>query len=76
MLSLQKWFNKHRKEAAEIPPIIKLVPIVETKMSKRCIDAGFPSVNELNNFHLEYIVEGSDGKVYTVDIAMMTCSCE
>ena len=76
MLTLQKWFTKHRKEAAEIPPTIKLVPIVETKISKRCVDVGFPSVNELNSFHLEYRVEGSDRKVYTVDMAMMTCSCE
>ncbi|XP_048613434.1 uncharacterized protein LOC125587253 [Brassica napus] len=73
---MAEWFNKHRKEAAEIPPTLKLVPIVETEMSKRCVDGGFLEVDELNSFHLEYSVKGSDGKVYTVDMAMLTCSCE
>ncbi|XP_013679158.1 protein FAR1-RELATED SEQUENCE 4-like [Brassica napus] len=73
---MAEWFNKHRKEAAEIPPTLKLVPIVETKMSKRYVDGGFLEVDELNSFHLEYSVKGSDGKVYTVDMAMLTCSCE
>ena len=41
---MAEWFNIHRKEAAEIPPALKLVPIVETEMSKRCVDAGFLSV--------------------------------
>ena len=52
------------------------MPIVETEMSKRCVDGGFLEVDELNSFHLEYSVKGSDGKVYTVDMAMLTCSCE
>ncbi|XP_013688792.2 protein FAR1-RELATED SEQUENCE 5-like [Brassica napus] len=41
---MAEWFNIHRKEATEIPPALKLVPIVETEMSKRCVDAGFLSV--------------------------------
>nr|VDD49171.1 unnamed protein product [Brassica oleracea] len=73
---MAEWFNKHRKEAAEIPPTLKLVPIVETKMSKRCVDGGFFEVDELNSFHLEYSLKSSDGKVYTVDMAMLTYSCE
>ncbi|XP_013689982.1 uncharacterized protein LOC106393877 [Brassica napus] len=74
--NIAEWFNKHRKEAAEMPPALKLVPIVEEEMSKRCVDAGFIRVDELNNFHLEYSVHGSDGKRYTVDMAMNTCTCE
>ncbi|XP_013694923.1 uncharacterized protein LOC106398981 [Brassica napus] len=73
---IAEWFNKHRKEAAEMPPALKLVHIVEEEMSKRCVDAGFLQVDELNNFHLEYSVLGSDGKRYTVDMAMNTCTCE
>ncbi|XP_013690069.1 protein FAR1-RELATED SEQUENCE 5-like [Brassica napus] len=77
---MAEWFNKHRKEVAEIPPTLKLVPIVETETFKRCVDAGFLQVDELNNFHLEYSVKGSDGKVYTIDMAidmaMLTCNCE
>ncbi|XP_056852005.1 protein FAR1-RELATED SEQUENCE 4-like [Raphanus sativus] len=73
---IAEWFNKHRKEAAEQPPALKLVPIVEEEMSKRCIDAGVLTVDELNSFHLEYSVHGSDGKRYTVDMAMKTCTCE
>ena len=72
---IAKWFNKHRKEAAEMPPALKLVPIVEGEMTKRCVDAGFLRVDELNSFHLEYSVHGSDGKRYTVDMAMNTCTC-
>ncbi|XP_056856275.1 uncharacterized protein LOC130505695 [Raphanus sativus] len=53
---IAEWFNKHRKEAAEQPPALKLVPIVEEEMSKRCIDAGVLTVDELNSFHLEYSV--------------------
>ncbi|XP_033133949.1 uncharacterized protein LOC103844421 [Brassica rapa] len=73
---MSEWFNNHRKEAAEIPYTLKLVPILETEMSKRCIDAGFLTIDELNSFHLEYSVHGTDGKVYTVDMARNTCSCE
>ncbi|XP_013589043.1 PREDICTED: protein FAR1-RELATED SEQUENCE 4-like [Brassica oleracea var. oleracea] len=72
---IAKWFNKHRKEAAEMPPALKLVPIVEEEMTKRCVDAGFLRVDELNSFHLEYSVHGSDGKRYTVDMAMNMCTC-
>ena len=39
------------------------MPIVETEMSKRCVDGGFLEVDELNSFHLEYSVKGSDVKV-------------
>ncbi|XP_033134459.1 uncharacterized protein LOC117127848 [Brassica rapa] len=73
---MSEWFNNHRKEAAEIPYTLKLVPILETEMSKRCVDAGFLTIDELNSFHLEYSVHGTDGKVYTVDMARNTCSCE
>ncbi|CAN7052813.1 uncharacterized protein LOC103853603 [Brassica rapa] len=72
---IAEWFNKHRKEAAEMPPALKLVPIVEEEMTKRCVDAGFLRIDELNSFHLEYSVHGSDGKRYTVDMAMNTCTC-
>ncbi|XP_009113566.2 uncharacterized protein LOC103838866 [Brassica rapa] len=73
---ISELFNNHRKEAAEIPYTLKLVPIFETEMSKRYVEAGFLTVDELNIFHLEYCVHGTDGKVYTVDMAMNTCSCE
>ena len=73
---MSEWFNNHRKEAAEIPYTLKLVPILETEMSKRCVAAGFLTVDELHSFHLEYSVHGTDGKVYTVDMARNTCSCE
>ncbi|XP_013589471.1 PREDICTED: protein FAR1-RELATED SEQUENCE 5-like [Brassica oleracea var. oleracea] len=73
---MSEWFNTHRKEAAEIPYTLKLVPILETEMSKRCVAAGFLTVDELHSFHLEYSVHGTDGKVYTVDMARNTCSCE
>ncbi|KAL0891482.1 hypothetical protein Bca101_015465 [Brassica carinata] len=76
----KKWarcyFKGDRKKAAEVPYNLKLVPIVEEEMSKRCVEAGFLTVKELNSFHLEYSVQGADGKVYTVDMAMYTCSCE
>lgn len=62
--------------AAEILYTLKLVPIVETKMSKRCVEVEFLTFEELNNFHLEYSVHASDGRVYAVDMAMNTCSCE
>ena len=73
---MAEWFNKYRKKAAEVPYNLKLVPIVEEEMSKRCVEGGFLTVKELNSFHLEYSVQGADGKVYTVDMAMYTCSCE
>ncbi|XP_013626805.1 PREDICTED: uncharacterized protein LOC106332855 [Brassica oleracea var. oleracea] len=73
---ISEWFNNNRKEAAEIPYTLKLVPILETEMSKRCVNAGFLTIDELNSFYLEYSVHGTDGKVYTVDIAKNTCSCE
>src|SRR5690606_3393822 len=73
---MAEWFNKYRKEAAEIPYTLKLVPTVETEMSRRCVAAVFLTVEELNSFHLEYSVHGIDGKVYTVDMARNTCSCE
>ena len=73
---MAEWFNKYRKKVAEVPYNLKLVPIVEEEMSKRCVEGGFLTVKELNSFHLEYSVQGADGKVYTVDMAMYTCSCE
>ncbi|XP_013689148.1 uncharacterized protein LOC106392921 [Brassica napus] len=76
----KKWaicyFRGDRMEAAEIPYTLKLVPILETEMSKICVDAGFLTIDELNSFHLEYSVHGTDGKVYTVDMARNTCSYE
>src|SRR5690606_30528653 len=63
------------KEAVDIPYIQKLVHVVETKMSKRRVKVGFLKVTELSNFLFEYSVNGSDGKLYTVDMAMKTCSC-
>ncbi|KAL0825984.1 hypothetical protein Bca101_049661 [Brassica carinata] len=53
---IAEWFNKHMKETAEMPPALKLVPIVEEEMTKRCVDTGFLRVDELNSFHLEYSV--------------------
>uniref|UniRef100_A0A0D3CGT6 SWIM-type domain-containing protein n=1 Tax=Brassica oleracea var. oleracea TaxID=109376 RepID=A0A0D3CGT6_BRAOL len=41
----------------------------------RCVDVEFLRVDELNSFHLEYSVHGSDGKRYTVDMAMNMCTC-
>ncbi|XP_013700163.2 uncharacterized protein LOC106403932 [Brassica napus] len=73
---MSEWFNNHRKEAAEIPYTLKVLPILETEMSKICVDAGFLTIDELNSFHLEYNVHGTDGKFYTVDMARNTCSCE
>ncbi|XP_033129312.1 protein FAR1-RELATED SEQUENCE 5-like [Brassica rapa] len=72
---MTEWFNKHRKKAAEIPVTKKLVPTVEKKLSKRCLEARCLDVVEINSFHLEYNVNGSDGKIYTVDLARKMCTC-
>ncbi|XP_033131817.1 uncharacterized protein LOC117126811 [Brassica rapa] len=72
---MNEWFNKHRKKAAEIPVTKKLVPTMEKELSKRCLEARCLDVVEINNFHLEYNVYGSDGKIYTVDLAIEMCTC-
>ena len=72
---MAEWFNKHRKKAAQIPVIKKLVPTVEKELSKGCLEVRCFDVVEINSFHLGYIVNGSDEKVYTVDLARKMCSC-
>ncbi|XP_013624950.1 PREDICTED: uncharacterized protein LOC106331169 [Brassica oleracea var. oleracea] len=72
---MTEWFNKHRKKAAEIPVTKKLVPTVEKELSKRCLEVRCLDVVEINNFHFEYNVNGSDGKIYTVDLARKMCTC-
>ncbi|XP_013589304.1 PREDICTED: uncharacterized protein LOC106297647 [Brassica oleracea var. oleracea] len=37
-----EWFNKHMKEAAEMPPALKLVPIVVEEMSNRLTGSVIP----------------------------------
>ncbi|XP_018476186.1 uncharacterized protein LOC108847439 [Raphanus sativus] len=59
---MAEWFNKHRKKAAQIPATEKLVPTVKKELSKRCLEARCLDVVEINSFHLEYNVNGSDGK--------------
>lgn len=53
-------FNKHMKKSTEIPFTQKLVPIVEKDLSKRCLVGGHLDVTEIDIFHLEYNVNGSD----------------
>ncbi|WZZ42841.1 hypothetical protein YC2023_039100 [Brassica napus] len=74
-----KWISGGGEGEDEIHTIVlrkSMEDILETEMSKRCVDAGFLTIDELNSFHLEYSVHGTDGKVYTVDMARNTCSCE
>uniref|UniRef100_A0A0D3ASR8 SWIM-type domain-containing protein n=1 Tax=Brassica oleracea var. oleracea TaxID=109376 RepID=A0A0D3ASR8_BRAOL len=59
----------------EYPVTKKLVPTVEKELSKRCLEARCLDVVEINSFHLEYNVDGSDGKIYTVDLGRKMCTC-
>ncbi|XP_022570698.1 protein FAR1-RELATED SEQUENCE 4-like [Brassica napus] len=60
---MAEWFNKHRKEAAEIPPTLKLVPIVETEIKKLIINLtidGAPYSSSIN--HANKHIAGFDLK--------------
>ena len=52
------------------------MPTVEKELLKRCLEARCLDVVEINSCHLEYNVNGSDGKIYTVDLARNMCSCK
>lgn len=44
--------------------------------TKWCVLSRVLKVVEINRFHLEYNVIGSEEKCYTIDMAIKTCTCE
>lgn len=70
-----EWFNKYRKESAEVPEAQILVPHVHKVLDSMCKEAKSLGVIELNSFLLEYKVNGADGKGYVVDLKKKSCSC-
>ncbi|XP_013633381.1 PREDICTED: uncharacterized protein LOC106339116 [Brassica oleracea var. oleracea] len=72
---LEKSVEVRKWARSEIPVTKKLVPTVEEELSKRCLEARCLDVVEINSFHLEYNVNGSDRKIYKVDLARKMCTC-
>ncbi|XP_024004026.1 uncharacterized protein LOC112081498 [Eutrema salsugineum] len=69
-------FNKHKNEAASIPPRRKLVVFVENIFHSRWAEAKRLAVAELNITQIEYKVIGGDEMNYTVNLKSKICSCK
>ena len=72
---IQEWSNKYRKEANDIPRAQKLVPSVNKMIELSTPIAKLLQCWETNSLTHEYDVLGNDGKIYSVHLSNLSCTC-